>query len=123
MDTLSRRQTISLVAAPLLGLPLLGLPLAIQAQSFLDTVTQRELEALQLSGDGITLDFPRLADTGASVPISANIEAPAGTRIVGVDVFLPENPNTRALRFKLAEPAAQRPSRAPRRPSGFRNWV
>ena len=107
MDTLSRRQTISLVAAPLLGLPLLGLPLAIQAQSFLDTVTQRELEALQLSGDGITLDFPRLADTGASVPSSANIEAPAGTRIVGVDVFLPENPNTRALRFKLAEPAAQ----------------
>lgn len=103
----SRRKTISLAAASLLTMPLLGLPLASQAQSFLNTVTQRELEALQLSGEGIALDFPRLADTGSSVPISANIEAPAGTTIMGVDVFLPENPNTRALRFKLAEPAAK----------------
>ena len=107
MQTVSRRKYLSVAAAPMLGLPLLGLPSVTLAQSFLETVTQRELEALKLSGDGIMLEFPRLADTGSSVPISANIEAPAGTRIVGVDVYLPENPNTRALRFRLAEPAAK----------------
>ena len=99
---------LSPVLAPLVPLvplvPLLA-PAAAQAQGF--NVTADQLLAMKLKADGITLDFPRLADTGASVPLSASIVAPVGLKIVGIEVFLPENPNTRALKIRLSEPRAQ----------------
>ena len=87
--------------------PWLATPLVSRAQVFIETVTQRDLEAMKLKSDGITLDFPRLADTGSSVPLKASIVAPAGLKIESIDVFLPENPNTRALKLRLIEPQAR----------------
>ncbi len=108
--TLARRAWLGLAALPALSpflvplAPLLA-PAQAQAQGF--NVTGEQLLAMKLKADGITLDFPRLADTGASVPLSANIVAPAGLKIVGIEVFLPENPNTRALKIRLPEPQAR----------------
>ena len=106
---LARRAWLGLATLPVLSpllvplAPLLA-PAAAQAQGF--NVTGDQLLAMKLKAEGITLDFPRLADTGASVPLSANIVAPAGLKIVGIEVFLPENPNTRALKIRLTEPQA-----------------
>ena len=76
-----------------------------QAQGF--NVTGPQLKAMNLKADGITMDLARTPDSGASVPLQASINAPPGLKIVGVEVFLPENPNTRALRLRLAEPQTQ----------------
>ncbi len=73
----------------------------------MDLISQRDLMAMKLKSDGVTLDFPRLADTGASVPMQATIVAPSGLKIESIDVFLPENPSTRALKLKLIEPQAR----------------
>jgi predicted secreted protein len=72
------------------------------AQGF--NVTGAQLLAMNLKADGITLDIARTPDSGASVPLQASIDAPPGLKIVGIEVFLPDNPNTRALRLRLAEP-------------------
>lgn len=77
------------------------------AQVFIEQITQRDLEALKLKSDGITLDFPRLADTGSSVPLQVTVVAPAGLTIKSIDVYLPENPSTRALALRLLEPQAR----------------
>ena len=62
---INRRQCASLAL-----LPLLAVHGAASSQVFVDVITQRDLVAMKLKSDGITLDFPRLADTGASVPLS-----------------------------------------------------
>lgn len=95
---MARRTCLGLALAPFLA------PLAARAEII--NVSAAELLAMKLKGDGITLDFPSLADTGASVPLIADIVAPAGLKIESIEVFLPENPNTRALKLKLAEPLA-----------------
>ncbi len=94
-----RRACLALAA-----LPLLAAPHPIFAQAFIDHVRQNHLEAMKLSSDGVVLDFPRLADTGSAVPLQANISAPAGLKIAQIEIFLPENPNTRALKLRLPEP-------------------
>ena len=91
------------VFAPLL-VPLLA-PSPAQAQGF--NVTGAQLLAMNLKPDGITMNLDRTPDSGASVPLQASINAPAGLMIMGVEVFLPENPNTRALKLRLAEPQSQ----------------
>jgi predicted secreted protein len=98
---IDRRAVLTLAA-----LPVLATPLSALAQVFIIQVSQRDLEDMKLKSEGITLEFPRLADTGASVPIFADITAPAGLKIEVIEVFLPENPNTRALKLRLAEPQA-----------------
>jgi predicted secreted protein len=71
-------------------------------------MAQAQIEALSiLSGDGVRLEFPRLADTGAAVPLEASLVAPAGTGILRVDVLLPLNPSTQALRLNFPEPVAR----------------
>lgn len=95
---MARRTYLTLAAAPFLA------PLLARAEVI--NVSAAELLAMKLKADGITLDFPSLADTGASVPLVADIVAPAGVKIESIEVFLPENPNTRALKLKLAEPQA-----------------
>ncbi len=67
-------------------------------------VSSAELLARQLKPEGIALDFAPLADTGASVPLTAKLVAPAGLLITAIEVFVPENPNTRALKLNLAQP-------------------
>ncbi len=92
--------------AKLALLPLLVAHGLASSQALVDLITQRDLVAMKLKSDGITLDFPRIADTGASVPIQATIVAPAGLKIESIDVFLPENPSTRAFKLRLIEPQA-----------------
>jgi sulfur-oxidizing protein SoxY len=94
--TMSRRICLTLAAAPLLA--------PLRAQGEVINVSAAELLAMNLKADGVTLDLPSLADTGASVPLSADIVAPAGLKIETIEVFVPENPNTRALKLKLVEP-------------------
>jgi predicted secreted protein len=98
-NAFQRRTCLALAAMPLLH------SLGVQAQVV--NVTGAELVAMKLKADGITLDFPRLADTGASVPLHADIVAPAGLKIASIEVFLPENPNTRAIKLRLVEPQAR----------------
>lgn len=93
-----RRRCLALAAALLA-------PLAAAAEG--GSLDLSELLALRLRGEGITLDFPSLADTGYAVPLQATIVAPAGLTIDVVEVFLPENPNIRALRLRLIEPQAR----------------
>ena len=85
--------------------PLLMLARPAQAQGF--NVTGTQLLAMNLKADGIVLNIAQTPDSGASVPLQASINAPPGLKIVGVEVFLPENPNTRALKLRLAEPQSQ----------------
>ena len=96
---ISRRSCLALAASPLLTA-------GVQAQNVGTgtNVTGTDLLAMNLKSDGITLDFPRLADSGSSVPITAEIVAPAGLKIVMIDVYLPDNPNTRAARIRLVDP-------------------
>jgi predicted secreted protein len=77
----------------------------VLAQGF--NVTTAQLLGMNLKADGITLDLAHAPDSGASVPLQASINAPAGLKIVTIEVFLPENPNTRALKLRLAEPPTQ----------------
>jgi predicted secreted protein len=70
-------------------------------------VSQAELLARNLKSDGIRMEFPPLADTGFSIPLSAQITAPPGLLIDVVEVFVPENPNTRAFKLRLATPQAR----------------
>ncbi len=69
-------------------------------------VSSAELLARKLKSEGIALDFAPLADTGASVPLAAKLVAPAGLLLTAVEVFVPENPNTRALKLNLTQPLA-----------------
>jgi predicted secreted protein len=103
---LNRRALLNLAALPALAAPWLA-PMPARAQTALDQVRQPDLERMNLKADGVVLEFPRLADTGSAVPISASIEAPAGLKIALIEVFLPENPNTRALKLRLPEPQAR----------------
>jgi predicted secreted protein len=96
---LARRTCLELAAAAILA------PLAARAEVI--NISQAELQAMKLESTGITLDFPGLADSGAAVPLAATIVAPEGRRIDAIEVFLPANPNTRALRLKLVEPQAR----------------
>jgi predicted secreted protein len=96
-----RRACLALAA-----LPLLAAPHSVFAQAFIDHVRQNHLEAMKLSSDGVVMDFPRLADTGSAVPLQVQINAPAGLKIAQIEIFLPENPNTRALKLRLPEPQA-----------------
>lgn len=108
MNFRSRPATIN--RRGLFGLSTLALASMSQsahAQAFIEQITQRDLEALKLKSEGITLDFPRLADTGSSVPLQVTVLAPVGLTIRSIDVYLPENPSTRALVLRLLEPQAR----------------
>ena len=102
----NRRTAIAKVGAAAC-LPLGALALTGPAQAQAVNLTGVQLEAMQLKPEGIALDFAPLADTGFSVPLAADLQAPPGLKIQTVEVFLPENPNTRALKLRLVEPLAR----------------
>jgi sulfur-oxidizing protein SoxY len=56
----------------------------------------------ELPRDGIELVFPRLADTGNSVPLQVKVSAPSGLYIRSLKIILPENPNPVALQLKIS---------------------
>ncbi len=102
---LATKSVIGSVAASLVVPFFAAAPAPAQAQGF--NVTGAQLLAMNLKADGITMDLARTPDSGASVPLQASIHAPPGLKIVSIEVFLPENPNTRALRLRLAEPQSR----------------
>ena len=93
-----RRTCLALVLWPILG------PVGAWAQVV--NVTAAQLKAMRIDPQGVVLDLPALADSGASVPLQAQIDAPAGLTIALIEVFLPENPNSLAVRLRLVEPQA-----------------
>ena len=93
---LARRRWLGWATLPLL------LPAAVQAEVI--NVTEAQLLALHMPTDGVTLTVPEVADTGSSVPLSAAVVAPAGLAVTAIEVMLPANPFTRALKINLVEP-------------------
>jgi len=65
------------------------------------------LLGLGLSSEGMSLEFPRLADTGNAVPLQVQIQAPKGLTIRDLEVILPENPNPSVVKLRLLTPMTQ----------------
>jgi predicted secreted protein len=103
----TRRTWLQLAVNPMFAPALAPLLAAAPAQAQGFNVTAAQLLAMNLKAEGITMDLARTPDSGASVPLQAIINAPTGFKITGIEVFLPENPNTRALKLRLAEPQSQ----------------
>ena len=97
--SVQRRTCLALAVVPLLA--------TTGALGQIANITGADLKAMNLKSDGVTLDFPPLADTGFSVPLHAELVAPAGLKIETIEVFLPANPNTRAVKLRLVEPQAR----------------
>lgn len=95
-DLHQRRLCLTLAAVPLLA------SMGVRAEVI--NVTAAELKARKLQSSGIRLDLPALADTGSSVPIRVEIEAPSGLKLQVIEIFLPANPNTLAVKLRLVEP-------------------
>jgi len=96
---LQRRECLAL------GLSVALLPRMASAEVI--NITQAQLQAMGLRGDGIAMDVPNVADSSASVPLQVRIELPAGPALAMVDVYLPENPLTLAIKLRLPEPQSR----------------
>ena len=68
------------------------------------SLSEKQIKALNLNPEGITLDLPPLADTGNSIPFSIQIQAPAQKFIQSFEIIAPENPNTLVLKVTLPKP-------------------
>ncbi|MFZ2736678.1 MAG: thiosulfate oxidation carrier protein SoxY [Burkholderiaceae bacterium] len=86
-----------------LGLAVALLTLDASAQSS-ESAASIELKNRRLNAQGITLEFPALADTGNAIPFHASVTAPPGLTLTLLEVFLPENPNPQVLQLRLIEP-------------------
>lgn len=86
-----------------LGLAMALLALDGRAQSA-ESATSFELKNRRLSAEGMTLEFPPLADTGNAIPLQVSVSAPPGLTLSLLEVFLPENPNPLVLQLRLIEP-------------------
>lgn len=67
----------------------------------------KELLAMGLSSEGMSLEFPRLADTGNAVPLQVQIQAPQGLTVTALEVILPENPNPSVVKLRMLAPVNQ----------------
>ena len=90
-----RRRTLLTLPAALL----LPAPLTWSAESNLDGLVDLLGPQERWRRDGITVEAPRLAETGNSVPLGIRVDAPPGAVEV-IHVWLPENPTPHALAFK-----------------------
>ncbi len=72
-----------------------------------ETRLSTELRNRKYLADGISIDFPPLADTGNAVPITVDVQAPAGLGIRSVEILLPENPFPPAIKLNLPKPQAR----------------
>jgi sulfur-oxidizing protein SoxY len=92
-QSLRRRWLQALSALPLLA--------ATRAGAEVLNIRAEELVARRLSPQGVSIDLPTHADSGASVPLTAEITAPAGLTLNTLEVFTPGNPNTLAVKLRL----------------------
>ena len=103
-SSIDRRHCLALGLS--LGLATLHAPLQAQTPST-ESALAKALRDKGLPSDGITLEFPRLADTGNAVPLRVEITAPAGLALAALEVILPENPNPSVVKLRLSEPQAR----------------
>ena len=94
-QSLRRRWLRALSVLPLLA--------AARARAEVLNIRAEELVARRLSPQGVVIELPNFADSGASVPLSADITAPAGLTLDVIEVFTPGNPNTLAVKLRLFE--------------------
>jgi sulfur-oxidizing protein SoxY len=99
LHALQRRECLAL------GLSAALLPRMASAEVI--NITQAQLQAMGLRGEGLAMDVPNVADSSASVPLQVHIELPAGPALAMVDVYLPENPLTLAIKLRLPEPQSR----------------
>ena len=101
MTDIDRRHCLALSLS--VGLGALNAPLQAQTPP-VENPLAKSLRDKRLASDGITLEFPRLADTGNAVPLRVEIAAPAGLALAALEVILPENPNPSVVKLRLPEP-------------------
>ena len=65
--------------------------------------SQAELMARGLSGTGIDVTLPPLADNSNAIPLQFTLLAPTGKKLVSFEIIAPENPNRVILKFKLGQ--------------------
>ena len=99
----SRSRRLLALAAPA-SLLTAALPPAARAS---ETRLSAELRNRKYLPDGISIDFPPLADTGNAVPITVEVQAPAGLEIRSIEILLPENPFPPAIKLNLPKPKAR----------------
>jgi sulfur-oxidizing protein SoxY len=66
--------------------------------------TQKNLQSLSIKKEGVNIDLPPLADTGNSIPMSIQIQAPAQSLIQSFEIIAPENPNPMVMQITLPKP-------------------
>lgn len=101
LTDIDRRNCLALSLS--LGLGAMNAPLQAQTPP-VESPLAKSLRDKRLPSDGITLEFPRLADTGNAVPLRVEIAAPAGLALAALEVILPENPNPSVVKLRLPEP-------------------
>ncbi len=84
----------------LIGIVLSPRLMAVETSS----LSEKQLQALNLKQEGVVLDLPPLADTGNSIPFSIQIQAPGQKLIQSFEVIAPENPNPLVLKVTLPKP-------------------
>lgn len=104
MTDIDRRHCLALSLS--LGLGALHHPLQAQTPP-VESPLAKALRDKRLPSDGITLEFPRLADTGNAVPLRVEIAAPAGLTLAALEVILPDNPNPNVIKLRLPEPPSR----------------
>lgn len=95
-----------------------------QAQTQTGSELSRRLQARREPSDGIHIELPELADSGHSVPLSLQVQAPEGRRIRQIEVLLPENPQPEVLKLHLPrQPQRQRLATRVRLAASQSAWV
>lgn len=95
-----------------------------QAQTQTGSELSRRLQARREPSDGIHIELPELADSGHSVPLSLQVQAPEGRRIRQIEVLLPENPQPEVLKLHLPrQPQRQRIATRVRLAASQSAWV
>lgn len=113
------RRTLALALPATLACAALALP-ALASEPRLSA----ELRRRSYSPEGISIDFPPLADSGNAVPITVEVQAPPGLSIRTIEILLPDNPFPPAIKLKLPRaPARYRFSTRLRVASSQDAWV
>ncbi len=117
---ITRREACASAVLGALGLS----PGQAQAQTQTGSELSRRLQARREPSDGIHIELPELADSGHSVPLSLQVQAPEGRRIRQIEVLLPENPQPEVLKLHLPrQPQRQRIATRVRLAASQSAWV
>jgi sulfur-oxidizing protein SoxY len=121
---ITRREACASAVLGALGLSPGQAQTQAQAQTQTGSELSRRLQARREPSDGIHIELPELADSGHSVPLSLQVQAPEGRRIRQIEVLLPENPQPEVLKLHLPrQPQRQRIATRVRLAASQSAWV